>query len=184
MNRFYLIASAALISIAFSSVDAFAQDTRQREYKSGLKHTYIRKADPAPTPPAAATQTITETTDTVGGKNDAPATTEKPASTVWTKYRALAAGTAANKETETQSANKKPSRPSAPQKPDASPTEAQTQKTAAPSLKPTGIAAIIEDYRKSKEGRSQVKSISINKPSSPQVKKLIVTPPTAPAKAN
>lgn len=173
MNRPYLILCAlAFTSIAFTP--SAAPLAQQRDYKSGLNHTYIRQNAPSPQPPP---ETVSETTETIGGADETTKsdTKDTPTSSVWKKYRALAAGQAKDKD-ETAEAEKE-NTPATPAKPSAPETTANDpqQKTA---LKPTGIAAIIEDYRKNKEQRSQVKSLRIHRPATPTVNPPTVKSPT------
>jgi len=116
-----------------------------------MNHTYIRKA-PAPEP--------VEKTENFEDGEEA----QTPKDAVWKKYMALASGTA-GVEDETE---KGPQAPKKPTKPTL--TKATNEQEQAP--KPTGFAAILQDYQNTKTQRSQMKSIQMSKPS--------VEKPTAP----
>lgn len=144
MNR-----SLFTLCLIFSllGADAMAQD---REYKAGMHHTFVRR-DPAP---AAPQQTSEQNT----------AQPETPQSTVWKKYKALARGENTDEETPD---SKKDALPPAPTKP-AAPIPPAAAPQAQEKPRPSGMAAIIEDYRKSKDQRRDMKSIRFKTPDVPK----------------
>ncbi len=140
-------------------------------FTGGMKYTAVRKANnaaPQKTNSALIQQkTISKTTAAE------PETEETPASKVWKKYKALAAGqieeTPAAQEPATMQGSALPSAPT------------QEPAEAAPTIAPTGIASILQKYHENKEQRSQIRTIRAPKaakpdlPTKPQV--------AAPAKA-
>lgn len=126
-----------MFCLVLSAIPAYAQ---QREYQGGMNHTYIRKFEPEADMP-----------DSVSAEGEE----ETPQSTVWKKYRALAAGE------DTQKEEVKINAPTKPEKPVLQEEEQISNST--------GIAALIEDYRKNKEQRSDMKSLEITKPKKPDV---------------
>lgn len=145
LNR--LIFTFALILA--TSTSAFAE--QQREYKGGMHYTTLK-------PPAV-------TTKGNAIENPEEVKEDTPESRVWKKYKALASG-----ETEEQKAkeaeNALPQAPTHPVKPQ---TANAAQEEDKPN--PTGMAAIIQEYQKSKSQRSQMRSIKIATPEKPSVEK-------------
>lgn len=81
---------------------------------------------------------------------------EAAADRVWKKYKALAAGTYDEKEARAE-LEKQEKALEAPQ-------SAENNKAAAPPVEGSGIAALIEEYRKNKEQRSQLRTLTVSEP--------------------
>jgi len=91
-------------------------------------------------------------------ENKAAAASEKSADQAWETYKALAAGKGSI-------ATKAPEKPSAP-----SVAKVVPQQPAAAQAKPapaTGVAGLIQEYRKAKESRSQMNTLVVNPRSAP-----------------
>jgi hypothetical protein len=133
-------------------------------YQGGMKYTAVRK-HPAPPAPAAAPADGANASSSIHFKEIAPKpeaaqpAEETPASRVWKKYKSLAAGTyeepipAAKQNTAGESETSP-----APQPP-------QTAANAAPPpAKNTGMAAIIDEYRRNKSSQSQMRTLRFQQP--------------------
>ena len=153
MNRsfftFALILSTATTAMA-----------QPRDYKGGMQHTTLK-------PPAV-------TASKTGFSTESPTEEDTPQSRVWKKYKALATGQTEEQQNGKEEAkgqenreNALPKAPDAPQKP----ADATAQERAQEKPSPTGMAALIEEYRRSKSQRSQMRSIQITEPEKPNVAK-------------
>jgi hypothetical protein len=151
------IAYTLLALTAFSQT-AFAD---QSKYTGGMKYTTMQptqqsNSDKKPLYNRTASETDSQTEEELPQE-------EKPAEqTVWDRYKELASGKA--KETETQEGSalpKAPEKPTLPQK-QATPKEPQNA---------TGMAGLIQEYKRNKAKRSQMRSISFSKPETPTVEK-------------
>jgi len=168
----------ALITLLLcTSAPAFAQ---QNQYTGGMKYTTMRRATPSDEqkktlynrkPAAAKEQTAQQASNNTTPPKDAlpvvePEPTKEPQETVWDKYRELAAGK--KPDGKNDSAPEKPRKPSAPE-----------QQANAEEPQATGLGAIIQGYKNSKEKRGQMKSIRFTKPeiNKPSVKKPTVEKP-------
>ncbi|MFK7838800.1 MAG: hypothetical protein AB8B83_00580 [Bdellovibrionales bacterium] len=142
-------------------------DGQQPQYTGGMKYTTMRKAQPndaeknviynrkkeSPVDQAEPQANSTPETDN-----------KKPAEqSVWEKYKELAAGKASQDDENSEA-------PDAPQKPDAPNKPVKQTKSA--SQKKTGIGSIIHDYKRNKEKRGQMKSISFEKPEAIKTPKI------------
>ncbi|MGB0718871.1 MAG: hypothetical protein ACPGRX_00240, partial [Bdellovibrionales bacterium] len=146
-----------------------------REYKGGMNHVFVKRAE---SPPKAIEPQA-------GQSQSAPAPDEQQQTEinrVWNKYKTLARGESEEqkqREAALQGAGKeKPDKPDTPDMPD-TPEQSATQEQPA-QARPTGFAAIIDEYRKSKEQRSAMKTIRIHQPEVAQPEKPSVQVPTTP----
>lgn len=159
MNRYIF----SLCLILFCTPQAHAAE--QRVYKSGIQHTFVSRSqgDEAKTQENAKDPLTNEDT---------------PQSKVWKKYRGLAAGEAQEETQEEElEEGQAHSAPAKPQKPQA-PQQAQPKPT-------SGIAGIIEDYRRTKDQRREMKTIRLSAPEvpKPEVEKPEVEKPEKPEKS-
>ncbi len=144
MNRYIFL----LALILFCTPQAHAAE--QRVYKSGIQHTFVNRS---------------QGNDSKTQENEKdPATNENtPQSKVWKKYRDLAEGKTQEEEQKAEQALSAPEKPAKPQVQELQ----QLQEHAAP--KPTsGIAGIIEDYRRTKDQRREMKTIRLGAPEVPK----------------
>ncbi|MGH1399325.1 MAG: hypothetical protein ACRBCT_08940 [Alphaproteobacteria bacterium] len=88
------------------------------------------------------------------GEEASPST---PTTKVWEKYKALAAG-----QPEQQQEAETTQPPTAPTAPE-------------PPQKPTGITAILKQYQTNKAGRSQMRSLTMQRPEAPKVETPVST---------
>lgn len=103
------------------------------------------------------------------GQDEEPAKEEEPAQIrIWNKYKALASGKPEMTEEEeaaAEEADKKEAEDKAAAAEKAKQEEAEkTAKVDQQPAPPTGIALIIDEYRKNKAQRSQMRSLTITKP--------------------
>ena len=84
---------------------------------------------------------------------------EAPTAKVWEKYKALARG-----KSQDETAQEEPEAPTAPVAPET-------------PRKPTGMAAILEQYQANKSNRSQMRSLTMNRPETPAVEKPLTDQP-------
>lgn len=131
------------------------------EGTSGMRYTKIQE-----TAPDSGTTHIRMKTV---GQDEEPAKEEEPAQVrIWNKYKALAAGKPEMTEEEkaaSEEADKKEAEEKAAAAEKAKQEEAEkAAKAEQEPARPTGIAAIIDEYRKNKAQRSQMRSLTITKP--------------------
>ena len=104
---------------------------------------------------------------TVGQDDQQPKEEEAPSVRIWNKYKALAAGKPEmtdKEKAEAEEAERKEAEEKAAAAEKEKQEEAAAKTTQQQPAPPTGIAAIIEEYRKNKAQRSQMHSITITKP--------------------
>jgi len=160
MKKFAIIA----FILCLSSLPAHAQE---RQYSGGMKYTTMSPANPKDNDkkpiynqkaPEAEADTATQEPETT-----------PPAQSAWDQYKELATGKTPETSAETKTA---PNAPEKPELPDTATAKANEPK------KTTGLTAIIEDYRKNKEKRGQIRTITMTHPSRPTSNTPEVTAPT------
>jgi hypothetical protein len=116
-------------------------------YKGGMNYTTVG-AKKVAIPQVPSNSALKQKTMDRAAPDDSAAIEETAASKVWTKYKALAAGTAHN---------------------DPPPVTGQqpAAKAAPAAPKATGIAALIQSYQHNKTRQSQMRTISVERPSAP-----------------
>ena len=133
--------SAIIIVSLLLSAPAMAQ---QKTLTSGMQHIIVTK------PKAPEAPNVQGIKPASGGQKDRPAKSQE----IWDQYKALAAGVLAKPVTDAT----KTAASNAP--------AAQSQTQAAAN--PTGIAAIIADYRKNKESQREMKTLNFITPTQNQ----------------
>ena len=155
------IAYTLLALTAFSQT-AFAD---QSKYTGGMKYTTMQPTQQSNSDkkPLYNRKTPKETNSIEQEEPQEEQPTEKSAEqTVWDRYKELASGKA--KESNTQDGS---ALPKAPEKP----TLPQKQATSKEPQNATGMAGLIQEYKRNKAKRSQMRSISFSKPETPTVAK-------------
>jgi hypothetical protein len=140
-------------------------------YKGGMNYTAVRK-HPSPPPetiaPAAGESSAIHFKEITPKTEQPKPAEETPASKVWKKYKSLASGTY-EEPAEDKKQEETP--------PETAPQAARTAE-APPPAKPTGMAAIIDEYRKNKTSQSQMRTLRMEQPETHTTK----TPETNPDK--
>lgn len=155
-----LIIAAPSMSMAQNALSYTTKGARSSANdNSGNMRSKAVMNDMSPAKPAESTQ--------IKG-DEAP---EDPIKRVWRKYKALAAGEPESEQTENTDAPKKPKRPKATLQDKYEKKAAHQVKTIKSDPKPssetpppTGFAAILQQYHKSKEERRGMRSITVNTP--------------------
>lgn len=130
------------------------------EGNSGMHYTHIQDSAPDSGTTHIRMKTV--------GQDEEPAKEEAPSVRIWNKYKALASGKPEmtdEERTAAEEADKKEAEEKAAAAEKAKQEEAEkAAKVEREPAPPTGIAAIIDEYRKNKAQRSQMRSITITKP--------------------
>ncbi len=155
--------SIAILTLALLA--GFASSA-SAESNSGMHYTRIQE-----TAPDSGTTHIRMKTVLPEGE-EPPKQEETPSTRIWNKYKALASGAPEKTEEEKAAEKEAQEKEEAGQK--AAEAEKQKEKEAAENAKiekverepapPTGIAAIIDEYRKNKAQRSQMRTITVTNP--------------------
>lgn len=153
--RFFIL----ILILPLTLTPARAEDSK-KEFKPGIHYTTLYKKGMHPPPMESPSESGTKKKAEKSEK-EAP-----PSDRIWNRYKALAAGKDpdAKKEGEEGEKTLPPAPPQAP----------SPLKTAQPPAQPLetpksmGLAAILEDYRKSKDQRREMKHISLSRPKAPE----------------
>ncbi len=129
---------------------------QQRELKPGINYTTLAKpktAEPAEALPAEESAV-----------ENAPKEEQDPATLVWNKYKELATG----QTQEQKAAEKGPKKPKSPKKPSVDKPAAKSPDHEADTEKQqSGFAAILNEWKSSKDSQKEMRSKSFKTPTSP-----------------
>lgn len=145
----FLIATSAHAQDVQNGLRYTARSPALKEQPSGELRslTYARPdATPVANPQVQETKNIINEPATA----DAP---ETPSDKVWEKYKALATGSTAEQET---TSSKMPQAPTPPAQPQAAAPQAPSS--------PVGITGLLQEYKKTKASRSEMRTLVITKP--------------------
>ncbi len=153
MNRM----TATLFCLLLISLPASAQ---QRELKPGLNYTTLAKpktVTPVEAVPAEDAATENKTEDKA----------QDPATLVWNKYKELATGQTEEQKT----AESGPEKPKSPEKPSVEkPTAKAPDHDADVEKQQSGFAAILDEWKSSKDSQKEMRSKSFKVPTSGKTK--------------
>ena len=140
------------------------------QYTGGMKYTTLSAAEPNDDDKKPIYNRIPAEEESSSENNEAKEEAEKktPEQSAWEKYKELAAGKGKTSDTKEGTAL-----PKAPNKP--IPPEKTAQQEEATS--PSGFAAIIDNYQRNKQKRSQMRSISYATPEDLEIQKPEVETP-------
>lgn len=154
-HHFALITCAALFV-----APAFAQ-TNPNDPRGPMRYTRIQDV------PASDDSSIKLRTIKHENEKESPPATESSQTRIWNKYKALATG---QTEEEREAAAKKAAEEDAAEaslkkeKETKAQEEEKAQKAEKEPEKPSGIAALLDEYKKNKAMRSQMRTINVAKP--------------------
>jgi len=156
----------ATLILCLSATTTFAQ---QPQYTGGMKYTTLGTPEAADKNQKPIYNRKPTPEETENAETDEKVEEKTPEQSAWDKYKELATGKA--QKTDNKEGSALPKAPNKPVTPERAAEKEETQK-------PTGFAAIIDDYQRSKAKRSQMRSISYGTPEDLQINKPEVDTPS------
>ena len=147
-----------LFCLLLISLPANAQ---QRELKAGINYTTLAKPKASP-PPAEALPAE----NAVAG-DDAEKKEQDPAALVWNKYKELATGQTLEQIEEQKEVDGAPEKPKTPAKPSIDKPAVVTSEKSKEQAQQSGFAAILNEWKNTKDTQREMRSKSFKTPNSP-----------------